>query len=100
MAHDRGPELQAVLIVCLVLCVVSTLLRCYSMGVILKRFYLEDWLAVVSLVRFPIVVESLPTLIRTFSSSISSIRLSPFSVSSTALVNTSKMCHHWTGPRL
>ncbi len=50
MADDRGPVLQAVLIAGLVLCVVSTCLRFYTMGVLLKRFYLEDWLAVVSLV--------------------------------------------------
>ncbi len=50
MEADRGPGLHAVLIICLVLCVISTSLRFYTMGVILKRFYLEDWLAVVSLV--------------------------------------------------
>ena len=50
MADDRGPDLRAVLIVCLVLCLISTSLRFYSMGVILKRFYVEDWLAVVALV--------------------------------------------------
>lgn len=50
MADDRGRDLQIVLIVCLVLCVISTSLRFYSMGVILKRFYIEDWLAVVALV--------------------------------------------------
>jgi len=51
MSDDRGPALEAVLIVLLVLCVVSTSLRFYSMGVILKRFYVEDWLAMVTLVR-------------------------------------------------
>ncbi len=50
MADNRGPDLQVVLIVCLILCVISTCLRFYSMGVILKRFYIEDWLAVVALV--------------------------------------------------
>ncbi len=50
MADDRGPDLRAVLIVCLILCVVSTALRFYSMAVILKHFYVEDWLAMVTLV--------------------------------------------------
>ncbi len=50
MADNRGLDLQVVLIVCLILCVISTSLRFYSMGVILKRFYVEDWLAVVALV--------------------------------------------------
>jgi len=50
MSDDRGPALEAVLIVLLVLCVVSTSLRFYSMAVILKRFYVEDWLAMVTLV--------------------------------------------------
>ncbi|CAK7235048.1 hypothetical protein SBRCBS47491_009157 [Sporothrix bragantina] len=46
---DRGPQLAAVLISFLVLSIVSTILRCYSMGVILKRFYIEDWLAVITI---------------------------------------------------
>lgn len=50
MADDRGPQLAGILIAFLVLSIVSTILRCYSMGVILKRFYIEDWLAVISLV--------------------------------------------------
>lgn len=50
MADDRGPQLAAILIAFLVLSIVSTILRCYSMGVLLKRFYIEDWLAVASVV--------------------------------------------------
>ncbi|KIH94061.1 hypothetical protein SPBR_06010 [Sporothrix brasiliensis 5110] len=46
---NRGPQLAAVLVACLALTIVSTILRCYSMAVLLKRFYLEDWLAVLSL---------------------------------------------------
>ncbi len=55
MADDRGPELRAVLIVCVVLAVISTSLRFYSMGVVLKRFYAEDWLAAITLVWFPLL---------------------------------------------
>jgi hypothetical protein len=50
MAADRGPNLRAAVIACLVLCVVSTSLRFYTMGIILKRFHAEDWLAVAALV--------------------------------------------------
>jgi hypothetical protein len=50
MADDRGPALVAVLIVFLILSLISTSLRFYSMGFILKRFYIEDWLALVTLV--------------------------------------------------
>ncbi|KAL1892342.1 hypothetical protein Sste5346_007080 [Sporothrix stenoceras] len=49
---DRGPQLAAILIALLVLSTVSTILRCYSMGVLLKRFYIEDWLAVISLLLY------------------------------------------------
>ncbi|CAK7272941.1 hypothetical protein SEPCBS57363_005401 [Sporothrix epigloea] len=45
---DRGPQLAAILISFLVFSIVATALRCYSMGVILKRFYVEDWLAVIT----------------------------------------------------
>jgi len=51
MAGDRGPQLEGVLIAFLVLSVVTTSLRFYTMGFILKRFYTEDWLAVLALVR-------------------------------------------------
>ena len=50
MDADRGAGLEAVAILLLILTVVSTSLRCYSMGVILRRFYIEDWLAMVCLV--------------------------------------------------
>jgi hypothetical protein len=52
MADDRGPQLEAVLITLLILSVITTVLRCYTMGFILKRFYTEDWLAVLTLVRY------------------------------------------------
>ena len=50
MSDDRGAGLEAVVILLLILTIVSTSLRCYSMGVILRRFYIEDWLAMVCLV--------------------------------------------------
>ncbi|CAK7200915.1 hypothetical protein SEUCBS139899_003615 [Sporothrix eucalyptigena] len=46
---SRGPQLAAILISFLVLSIISTILRCYSMGIILKRFYIEDWLAVITI---------------------------------------------------
>ncbi len=50
MTESRGQALETVLIVLLVLSLVTTSLRFYSVGVILKRFYIEDWLALVTLV--------------------------------------------------
>ncbi|CAK7238656.1 MAG: hypothetical protein STHCBS139747_000074 [Sporothrix thermara] len=46
---DRGPQFAAILISFLVLSIVSVMLRCYSMGIILRRFYIEDWLAVITI---------------------------------------------------
>lgn len=51
MADDRGPELATALIIFLITCTITVSLRCYTMGVILKRFYVEDYLAVLALVR-------------------------------------------------
>jgi len=51
--YDRGPQLQAVFIFLLVLCVVTVALRCYTMAFIVKRLGVEDWLAIVALVRSP-----------------------------------------------
>jgi hypothetical protein len=53
MADDRGPEILAVFYPFLVLVVPSTLLRLYTMQWILRRFYLEDWIAAFSLVGLP-----------------------------------------------
>ena len=52
MSDDRGPQLEAVVISLLVLSIIATSLRCYTMGCILKRFFIEDWLAVLALVSF------------------------------------------------
>jgi cytochrome bd-type quinol oxidase subunit 1 len=50
VAENRGAELAGVIIFHLVFVVITIGLRCYSMGYILKRFFAEDWLAVVTLV--------------------------------------------------
>lgn len=52
MADNRGPQIEALLITLLILSIITAALRCYSMGVLLKRFYVEDWLALVTLVRY------------------------------------------------
>ncbi|SPO00257.1 uncharacterized protein DNG_03102 [Cephalotrichum gorgonifer] len=52
MLDNRGPQLQAVLIFLLILCVTTVGLRCYTMKFIVKRFEVEDWLAVVTLVLY------------------------------------------------
>jgi len=62
MADDRGGDLQVILIVLLILCVISTSLRLYTMGVLLKRFYIEDWFSLVTLVWITSAVERLPAL--------------------------------------
>jgi len=49
-AENRGPELAAVIIFLMVFSLVTVGLRCYTMGVVLKRFFAEDWLSVVTLV--------------------------------------------------
>ncbi|KAH8199030.1 hypothetical protein TruAng_006816 [Truncatella angustata] len=51
-AEDRGPQLEAVVIVLLALCWVSVSLRCYTMGFLLRRFYAEDWLAIITLILY------------------------------------------------
>lgn len=50
MADDRGPQLEITLIVLLLTCSITVSLRCYTMGFILKRFFLEDYLAVLGMV--------------------------------------------------
>ncbi|KAH7304306.1 hypothetical protein B0I35DRAFT_471999 [Stachybotrys elegans] len=50
MDDNRGPELAAVLIALLVLATVAVGLRMYSMAILVKRFMLEDWLTLVTLV--------------------------------------------------
>lgn len=45
---NRGPEMAIISIVVTVLTVIAVSLRCYTMVAILKRFMVEDWLAVVT----------------------------------------------------
>ncbi|KAK7915323.1 hypothetical protein PG985_013026 [Apiospora marii] len=47
-SDDRGPELCYVAIVFTTISLVCLLLRCYTMGFILKRFFLADWAAVLT----------------------------------------------------
>lgn len=52
---NRGPEMAAIALVMTSLSVIAVALRCYTMIAILKRFLVEDWLAVltcVSTIRF------------------------------------------------
>ncbi|ETS79843.1 hypothetical protein PFICI_07372 [Pestalotiopsis fici W106-1] len=49
MVEDRGIQLEAVVIALLALCWLSVTLRCYTMGFLLRRFYPEDWLAIITL---------------------------------------------------
>lgn len=51
MDVSRGPQLEAVILGFLALCTVAVSLRSYTMGFILKRFFLEDYLAILALVR-------------------------------------------------
>lgn len=50
MAANRAPEVYAVAAVFLALTWLTALLRCYVRGVVAKKFGLEDWLAILSLV--------------------------------------------------
>ncbi|KAK2597229.1 hypothetical protein N8I77_013090 [Diaporthe amygdali] len=45
---NRGPEMAAVALVMTSLSVIAVALRCYTMVAILKRFLIEDWLAVLT----------------------------------------------------
>ncbi|KAJ4393443.1 hypothetical protein N0V93_002653 [Gnomoniopsis smithogilvyi] len=49
MDGDRGPQLEAVILSFLALCTVAVSLRIYTMGFILKRLFLEDFLAILAL---------------------------------------------------
>ncbi|CAG8974952.1 hypothetical protein HYALB_00007629 [Hymenoscyphus albidus] len=49
VSDSRGPELAAVVISLVVFATITVALRCYTMGVLLRRFFIEDWLAVVTL---------------------------------------------------
>lgn len=47
---NRGPEMAVVALVVTSLSVIAVVLRCYTMITILKRFLVEDWLAVLTCV--------------------------------------------------
>lgn len=47
---NRGPEMAAIALVMTSLSVIAVALRCYTMITILKRFLIEDWLAVLTCV--------------------------------------------------
>ncbi|KAH8657417.1 hypothetical protein BGZ60DRAFT_567181 [Tricladium varicosporioides] len=49
-AENRGPELAAVIIFLLAFALTTVGLRCYTMGFLMKRFFAEDWLSVVTLI--------------------------------------------------
>lgn len=51
MVENKGPEIAEVAIIFIVLCWVSTLLRCYVRIYIVEHFGLDDYLALASLVR-------------------------------------------------
>lgn len=51
MDTSRGPQLEAVILGFLALCTIAVSLRTYTMGFILKRLFLEDYLAILALVR-------------------------------------------------
>lgn len=53
MADDRGPEILGVLIALCVTSFASGALRFYTHGVIIKRFFAEDYLTAISLVNRP-----------------------------------------------
>lgn len=47
---NRGPEMAAIALVMTSLSVIAVALRCFTMVTILKRFLVEDWLAVLTCV--------------------------------------------------
>lgn len=47
---DRSLQLEIVLIILVLTCLATVSARCYTMGFILKRFFVEDYLAVLALV--------------------------------------------------
>ncbi|KAI9049985.1 hypothetical protein LZ554_006130 [Drepanopeziza brunnea f. sp. 'monogermtubi'] len=52
VGHSRGPELASVFTSLMVFALVTVGLRCYTAVFILKRFYAEDWLSVVTLATY------------------------------------------------
>lgn len=51
MADDRGPQMMGVIVALFVTSIISGALRFYTHGVIIKRFFAEDYLTVAALVR-------------------------------------------------
>lgn len=49
---DRGPEMQGVIIALLATSLLTGILRFYTHGVLIKRFFAEDYLTLVALVRY------------------------------------------------
>ncbi|KID82018.1 cation-transporting ATPase 4, partial [Metarhizium majus ARSEF 297] len=49
MADDRGPQMMGVIVALFVTSIISGALRFYTHGVIIKRFFAEDYLTVVAL---------------------------------------------------
>lgn len=48
---NRGPELAAVALAMAAVSILAVSLRSYTMATILKRFLIEDWLAILTCVR-------------------------------------------------
>ncbi|KAK2006653.1 hypothetical protein LZ32DRAFT_611056 [Colletotrichum eremochloae] len=46
--YDRGPELLYIAVIFTVISIISLGLRCYTVGFILKRFFIMDWVAVLT----------------------------------------------------
>lgn len=51
MADNRGPQLAGILITLFVTSIITGGLRFYTHGFIIKRFFAEDYLTVIALVR-------------------------------------------------
>lgn len=51
-AENRGPELAGVVILLLVFAILTVGLRCFTRKALLNVFFMEDWLAVVTLVSY------------------------------------------------
>lgn len=56
MLDERGTQLEITLILFLLACLITVSLRCYTMSFILKRFFLEDYLAVLAMVSLIIII--------------------------------------------
>jgi len=50
VAANRGPELATIVITLLIFTFITVALRCYTMGVLMKRLFAEDYLAIITFV--------------------------------------------------